>query len=496
MRRAWVLLPFLLLACGDDDDSPAIDAAPPDAPLPLEGVALAESFCEDQAELFCAALETCSCRFDLRDYDAAGCVAAEKAACVENLLTDTVRAEIEAGTTVVGAGAVANCLARASEVYEACRSPQPFDQVVCFAVLQSSTDEWDRPCEGSAVFCNGGHGICLGEGTRRCTQFPADECLEGLCRPGSVCHGEEGCGPPRGIDEPCPVGLDSECQTGLVCGSEQTCVSPGAATSACLEVADCSTGLTCVENACAPATALGEACSGAQCGQGRGCGRAPESRTCGTPDAVGEMCMVDTCGEGLGCADDSMMCETLPTSGECLNGSECAAGFGCLDGGGGCAPLPGEGETCLAGQVFCAEGLGCDFTDNTCRPGPGIGQACLNNGGTYVCAAGLGCDFTAEGSFCAEKRGAGGACMNDFVCGEGTYCEFSLNQCAPRLADGMPCEDGNECLVGSECAWQPGNTYACQPLPASGESCAFDCTAGLTCQGPGGECVAEICGVY
>ena len=53
---------LLLLACGGDDGG--VTTTTPAA------------FCQAVSERICAGLEACACRFDLRPYDAAGCVAA------------------------------------------------------------------------------------------------------------------------------------------------------------------------------------------------------------------------------------------------------------------------------------------------------------------------------------------------------------------------------------------------------------------------------------
>jgi hypothetical protein len=81
--------------------------------------------------------------------------------------------------------------------------------------------------------------------------------------------------------------------------------------------------------------------------------------------------------------------------------------------------------------------------------------------------------------------------MNDSTCQPALRCDFA--SCQPRLADGTPCSQGNECLVGSTCLWHPTG-YACAPLPVSGVPCDFDCAPALVCKGPSGACVNEVCG--
>ena len=202
-----------------------------------------------------------------------------------------------------------------------------------------------------------------------------------------------------------------------------------------------------------------------------------------------------SCAEAFHCDAQTMLCVVLPSQGQpCADGFACAAGLGCADGVGTCEVLPGEGQPCASGQRFCADGLGCRESDQTCQfpAAAGLGDVCLLNPPDVLCADGLGCDFGANGSICRAKTGVGGVCNTDRTCEASTYCEFSTLTCTPRLADGAPCEDGNECLVSSTCAQTPQGPR-CTPIPGRDEPCEDACVDDLACQGAGGLCTPALC---
>jgi hypothetical protein len=337
-----------------------------------------------------------------------------------------------------------------------------------------------------------------GGGPGLCTAVPAagEPCPLGACAPGLVCKlGDPAtCAAPAAADALCQD--DRECAAGLTCLPDGTCGAPGGLDAPCFDRTDCADGLSCPAGACTAGTPLGEPCSGPDaCGATRGCARAPENRTCGAPGAVDDPCTDGTCGAGLGCAQATMTCQPLPGEDQpCLDGFGCADGLTCALASTTCVALPGAGEACADGFVRCAPGLGCRDSDQTCQPASTAteGQPCLPNGEDYLCADGLGCDFAPEGSICIAVGDAGDPCTNDRVCVDGTYCEFSLLECADTLAPGASCEDGNECSAGAECAPQPSG-FECTALPGSGEPCFEGCADGLTCQGAGGACTAELC---
>lgn len=477
---------LLLLACGGDDGGGATGTTP-------------AAFCQAVSERVCAGLEACACRFDLRPYDAAGCVAARTASCTASL-ADQVGADVAAGRARFDEPNVTACLAAIAAMAGRCElahdgsGPLP---AACdaFVVSTAAIGEACALAGGGLAFCGAtADGVCVpGEAATTCTALPGDgaACLNGLCAPGLRCNADR-CAPPAALGASC---TDARaCAAGLVCDPAGRCAAPLPLAAGCTDSAQCQPGLTCDGTACVDAAALGDGCAGpGVCGNLRACGRAPETRTCDDPAGPGAACTDGACAAGLGCADASMTCVALPTEGQpCLDGAACAAGLTCADGVGTCARLPGVGETCAVGARFCADGLGCRPSDNTCQPGPGLGQECYLNPPDYVCGAGLGCDFGASGSVCVAIGGAGAACTNDRTCSADTFCDFSTNRCATRRADGAGCSAGNECRVGSECALGPSGA-TCQPIPVRDQPCVDACAAGLTCQGPGGVCVAELC---
>jgi hypothetical protein len=461
--------------------------------------------CRAVSQQICAGLTACGCRFDVRAYDAAGCVDARTADCVAGFAA-RVQPDVDAGRVRFDDASIAACLADLDALADGCalahggESPLPAscDRLVL------ATAAIDGDCGiGGLAYCGDGAGLCIpGESGSRCTRLPGDgePCLQGFCAGELVCHpGTEPspptCGPRRAADAPCII--DRECQDGLVCTPAGACAAPGAAGAACADNLDCAEGLACVGEKCATATALGEGCRGPQaCGAAASCGRAPETRTCGAADGSGAMCEEGSCADGLACGQATMTCEALPgVSQPCLDGAACGAGLTCAFSTQTCVALPGAGQPCFAdGSTFCAPGLGCRESDQTCQPASvaTAGEPCLLNPPDYVCAPGLGCDFGAAGSICMPLGGVGTPCNNDRTCAADTYCDFGTGACAARLPDGSACKDGNECEVGSECEIRAGKP-SCGKIPGASEPCFQACTGDLACQGPGGQCVPELC---
>lgn len=207
--------------------------------------------------------------------------------------------------------------------------------------------------------------------------------------------------------------------------------------------------------------------------------------TCVAISPVGGPCQTTNhCEAGAWC--EAGVCAAAAGQDEpCTEGTRCTAGLACRLETGVCGPVPGQGEACALaeqGPFLCGEGLGCVTGDaireTTCEPLPTLGQTCTIDS---RCGDGLGCDFAETGSFCVERRGAGGACQTDATCQAGHYCEFSTLECTPFAAAGAPCEDGNECGPGSTCAPVSPSAFACAPSPAVGEPCFLGCAAGAYC---------------
>ncbi len=461
--------------------------------------ATAERTCRALSERVCAGLVACGCAFDVRPYDAAGCVAARTAECTDRL-DRAVGADLAGGRLRLDDAAISRCLDDVDALAGACalaldRGPLPAS---CDGIVVA-TAALGAACGISGLApCAGGGGLCGPDG--RCVALPGDgsPCPLDACADGLVCS--------RAGDEPrCalaaaaggPCGADGDCARGLVCPPAGRCAPPGDVDAACTDARDCADGLACDDDGrCALAAPLGAGCDGpATCGAGRSCGRAPDGRVCGDAGALGDPCEDGTCGAGLGCGFASRTCEALPGEGApCLDGVGCADGTTCAFDTTTCVPLPGEGAPCLAiAARVCGPGLGC-AGDQTCQPASTatVGQPCLSNGTDEVCAEGLGCDFGAQGSICVVPGGEGAACNTDRTCADGTYCELSTLRCTVRRADGAPCADGNECRVGSECAPGPGG-FACAPIPGPGAACTSACVAPSVCAGPGGVCVPALC---
>lgn len=486
---ALVVLAVLIAGCGNPHDPASGDAGTGTTPA---------SFCAGFATRICAGLSACGCRFDVRAYDADGCVAARAAACTASLET-RLGPDLAAGRARFHEPAVTACLDAVAAMAGACAlahgtsAPLP-DACRAYVVATASLGD---TCQlgGGLAFCGAdADGLCVpGESAATCTALPGSgaPCLNGQCAAGLACNADI-CAAPAASDAACSD--SAACQDPLICDPTGHCAAPLAAAATCTDTAQCQAGLTCADGACTEVAVLGDGCGGpTTCGAGQACGRAPETRTCTDPDGAGAACMDTTCAAGLDCADTSMTCVALPGDGApCLDGFACAAGLTCADGVGTCAPLPGVGQTCAVGNRFCADGLGCRPSDNTCQPGPGLGQECYQNPPDYVCGAGLGCDFAATGSVCIAVGGEGDACITDRTCSADTFCDFATLRCTARLAAGAACSAGNECQPGDECELRAAGP-SCAPIPGRGEPCFSACSGGLTCKGPGGECVPELC---
>jgi hypothetical protein len=492
LNRQLIVALALAAACGDNHVAVTPDAAPasPDAAVAWT----AASVCHAISAQVCAQLDACACRFELRPYDAAGCVDARTAECVAGFGAK-VGADLAAGHARLDPPSIERCVAA---IGAGCDLPGTNQLPHACDTLILDVDPVGSACTvtgGGLAYCADGAGVCApSQSGATCVALPGDgaACPYDLCAAGLTCTSAGTCAVAGASGATCLTG--SDCAAGLVCPPTGQCAAPLGAGATCSDYHQCEVGLTCASGTCAAAPALGAGCTTQDaCGPTRGCARAPETRTCTDPDPQGASCMDGTCAATLGCAQTTMTCAALPGANQpCLDGFACAAGLTCADGQDTCVPLPKVGETCASGNRFCADGLGCDQSDNTCKTGPGLDQPCLLNPPDYVCGAGLGCDFGANGSTCIALGGIGAACNTDRTCGTGTYCELSTLKCAARLADGAACNDGNECKLGSECAPSPGG-YKCAAIPGRDQPCGTACTTGLVCKGPGGTCAPSFC---
>ncbi len=497
------------VGCGDNHATPVVADAAIDAPVVADaaidapGSTTVVRFCSQVSTRICQGLSACGCRFDQRAYAANECVAARTADCVTGF-GGNVGPDLASGRATFDEPSVQACLTDVTVLAAACDLNPGFGAplpIACSTVVRANVavGETCTLRNGGLAFCGAtGEGVCLPnkDGPTMCVALPTvgAACFNDLCAPGLVCNSDS-CQPPAALGIACQGNSSvNPCVAGLVCAPSGLCTAPQLVGAACDASTQCQAGLTCDNQQCVAIAQLGDGCTGpGTCGNARGCGPAPETRTCATPDAVGDACLTDTCATGLVCPS-AATCTSLPGVGSaCLDGNYCGAGTTCLDGVGTCATLPGVGQTCAAGARFCADGLGCRFSDNTCQPGPVSGQECLLNPPTdYVCASGLGCDFTVNGSICAPLTGAGAACNTDRTCTAGTFCDGATQKCTARYSDGARCNQPNECLPGLECAFAPGGAR-CRPIPLAAQPCDSACANGLACKGPGGECVPAFC---
>jgi hypothetical protein len=500
MRSLALLLTTLLLstiaACGGDDDSPPLADAAPTEPDAAPGTTVA-SFCHALSTEICAGLSSCSCRFDTRTYDAAGCVDARTAECSASLGRG-VGADLASGQARFDDLAVTRCLgavealARSCDVGNGFAHPLP-DACQAFVIANVPVGSECHLTSGGLAFCGAsGEGLCVPDGAALvCKALPVSgACLNGFCAAGLVCNGEI-CVPPVAEARECLA--PDACAPGLVCDATHRCGPPIGEGADCEYTLQCAEGLECRSSKCMALSPEGGACTNElTCGAGRACTSAPETRTCGDAGGVGAACSEGTCGDGLTCTSDGM-CATLPGVGAACLEHRCADGLTCDDGTVTCVALPGIGETCAAGDRFCAVGLGCRQSDNTCQAGGGIGEDCLLNPPDYVCGDGLGCFFNMDGtSTCEPLADVGGVCSTFRNCVTSTYCDLASLMCLPRLGAGTACTQGDECGAGLDCR-PVGGRFVCAATPAAGEPCFESCPAESVCQGPGGECGAAFC---
>ena len=152
LRALALLVPALsLLACGGDDAPPA-------------GTTTA-GFCLAVSERVCAGLDACACRFDLRPYDAAGCVAARAAACTE-ALDGRIGPDLAAGRARFDEPSVTACLAAIGAMADRCElahdgsGPLP---AACdaFVLATAAIGEACQLTGGGLAFCGAtADGVC------------------------------------------------------------------------------------------------------------------------------------------------------------------------------------------------------------------------------------------------------------------------------------------------------------------------------------------------
>jgi len=215
-------------------------------------------------------------------------------------------------------------------------------------------------CPGSCV------AVAEGGACRR-----ARECASGLACVGGVCA------PPRVLGERCERRTD--CASGLVCAGR--CVAPPGLGEPCSRGVGgdlCAADRTCIDGACAAASALGEACDDSTpCAPG---GRCIEG-VCVPTAVAGEPCVTGGCLALHACVGG--VCQPMGTAGDaCSDALPCVEGA-CRD---GVCELLADGESCAADVQFGeCRGL---CVGGTCRPRVAEGGACR---GSSQCEAGFVC---------------------------------------------------------------------------------------------------------
>lgn len=162
---------------------------------------------------------------------------------------------------------------------------------------------------------------------------------------------------------------------------------------------------------------------------------------------------------------------------------------------GACVPPAVGGEPCLRGvsaygsdDWLCASGLEC----NTAATPPRCDQKYQGQAGDpcswyTFCDAMTDCNLGEDGSFCVERGslGVGEACGGDFVCAEGSLCNFQEGggyRCHEKRSVGLGegCSDQVLCADGLECV-----SYVCAAPSAAGlgTRCTQQdqCAQGLSC---------------
>lgn len=480
-----------LLACGDDGGSSdasvdaEIDAPPtPDAATDVAPDASTEpaarfraDYCEPLAAWLCEGAASCGCGVA----DEAECAAAFTERCAARI--DPLLDDLSSGILSVSDAAIARCLEATFSRTAPCEPPNDGALVSACVTIIAGTESLGASC--AFPLCAGGEGLCVDD---VCAPLPVEGApCEGLCADPGVCV-EGACRAPPVSGEAC--GGANRCLGPARCVAG-VCRVPAALGESCDHAEACVSGLLCEGGSCVAAPS---ACMDASvCGPTAEC-LVPAARACVATLDVGAPCTSDrACGGGTYCDDTTNVCAAPPGDGAaCGNGAVCGAGLGCGFPDGPCAPLPVAAQPCalgLMGPSLCADGLGC--VAGMCATMPGDGDICTVDN---RCAGELGCDFRVDGSFCAARRDAGAECMNDQICGAGTFCDFGELRCTTWLAAGAPCSDGNECGDASACVPNDAGAFACALLPALGAGCFDACVAGAFCSTSGeGQCLPAIC---
>jgi subtilisin-like proprotein convertase family protein len=359
------------------------------------------------------------------------------------------------------------------------------------------------------LFCNVGetcsNGICQSGGPRDCSdpnQCTVDSCDEGgdqcvndaaaangnVCDDGQFCNVGETClggacqgGGPNGCSDGNPCTADSCDEVGDQCVND-TVAADG---NPCSDGAYCTVGETCSGGLCTGGSARdctdADACTADSCNEvSNQCVNIPVTDGTACNDGlycnVAEICTGGVCGGGMArnCSDGNQCTADSCDDGndQCVNDAAGADGAACDDG-----LFCMVGETCNSG--VCGNGSPRDCSDpNQCTVDScnEAGDTCVND---TAAMNGVPCD---DGNFCLV-----GELCNAGVCGGGSVrlcddgnsctennCNEGTDQCDnPDRPDGFACEAGQFCTSGDTC--QSGICQEGAVDPCSGDPCANLC---------------------
>jgi hypothetical protein len=283
VNRAFALLPFLLLACGDDGSSsnPPTCATACEAPAPT---------CKDDGTLTVYTAGTCvdgACQFASADIVCeAGCVVRENiAACAgdpcDGVTCDTPPSACHSATGLCSGGVCTYPIATTASCDDgdACTDNDTCDgSAQCAGTPRTCQTPPPSTCDGDMLIVHGANGTCNGGACTYTTTSVAcpDGCEDGRClgdpcanitcdTPPSPCHADTGTcrdgvcdyafedGAPCDDNDGCTE--NDQCQSGVCGGASKVCQTPPNATC---ESATTLTGYanngTCTEGTCQYAT--------------------------------------------------------------------------------------------------------------------------------------------------------------------------------------------------------------------------------------------------
>jgi hypothetical protein len=341
------------------------------------------------------------------------------------------------------------------------------------------------PAAGATGACCVPHPATYYTGQNQCGTNLPDGCghtVTAACPANEECvansTGSPGPAPASGVVGSCCTRTDSCNLASGTCGAIQDSCRAAGSTYSCNK---CTTGTTCVANACctpAPACAGGGG-EGGECNDSKqpvtaGCGSA---RTCTCAGSRVCWCTDHVCGtsDGAGACKTPLGCTSATYTGKCGTGLDNGTGgtlaCGCPTGQTCSVTTPGTTGTCQ-----CNNPTGQPYTCSNVPGGPGQagGDACgtYDNGcgGTLTCSCtgGLACNTTPNPNVCC----AAATCPAPAL---GSACGNVTNGCT-TVSCGCPSGTGKENFVCSS------GTCACTPDTCRGRTGAQPDRCGGTLQ--------------